>query len=192
MDERFYRSLKYIAIALALVWVGWSVYDSFFRETSPGNTAYLTGNKLFEDGYYDRALKEYDAALAQNPDAPYIVRAKARTLMQLNRPDEALEWFDLAIELQPYFGGAYANRGILYDRMGQYELAIADYEKSLELDSEIAEGPHWLTRFLRNQPEKPPTVKDRAAYLREELAKPPGERLLSLPESDAAQRSYKQ
>jgi hypothetical protein len=55
----------------------------------------------------------------------------------------------------------------------------------------MVEGPNWLTRFLRLQPEKPPSVVDRAAYLRQELAKPESERLLRVPEEDAKQRSYK-
>jgi hypothetical protein len=48
-----------------------------------------------------------------------------------------------------------------------------------------------LTRFLRNQAERPPTIADRAAYLRAELAKPEGERRLRVPEVDARQRPYK-
>jgi len=88
-------------------------------------------------------------------------------------------------------GVSYANRGIAKDTLGDYQGALADYEKALELEPEVAEGPGWLTRFLRNQPEKPPSVKDRARYLREQLAKPPAERLLRVPAEDAKQRSYK-
>lgn len=192
MDERLYGFLKYTAIVMVLAWVGWSFYDSFIKESVPGQTAFLTGDKFFEDGDYERALAEYEAALEQNPQAPYLVRAKARALMQLQRNEESLAWFKQAEQIQPYFGGTYANRGILYDRMGQYELAVADYERALELDEEIGEGPNWLTRFLRKQPEKPPTVKERLQYLKTELAKPEAERLLRVPEVDEAQRTYKQ
>lgn len=191
MDERLYRFLKYTALVMVLAFVGWSMYDGLLAERRPGDQAYEAGNRLFEDGEYDRALVEYDAALTESPKAPHLVRAKARALMQLGRNEEALQWFDAAIELEPYFGGVYANRGILYDRMGKYELAVADYEKSLQLDESVAEGPHWLTRFLRNQPEAPPTVADRMQYLKEELAKPPAERKLRDPVLDAKQRSYK-
>lgn len=192
MDESLYRVLKYTAIVMVLAWVGWSVVDTFFLERTPGNTAYQEGDIFFEDGEYDRALEKYDEALAEKPDAPHYVRAKARTLMQLERNEEALQWFDLAVELQPFFGGTYANRGILHDRMGEYRKAIADYEKAVELDESVAEGPHWLIRFLRNQPERPPTVVDRLAYLKQELAKPEGERVLRVPELDEKQRTYKQ
>ena len=192
MDERLYSFLKYTAIGLVVAWVGWSFYDSFFASKSPAQNAYITGDKFFEDGDYARALEEYEVALEQEPDAPYLARAKARALMQMERNEEALAWFDRAVNLQPFFGGTYANRGILYDRMGQYELAIADYEKALQLDEEIGEGPNWLTRFLRKQPEKPPTVKERLEYLKVELAKPEQERLLRVPEIDEQQRTYKQ
>lgn len=47
-----------------------------------------------------------------------------------------------------------------------------------------------LTRFFRLQPEKPPTIADRAQYLREQLAKPPSEQLLRQPELDDKQHPY--
>jgi len=191
MDERLYKFLKYTALAMVLFVVGWSIYDGLLVEREPGDSAYEAGNRLFEDGDYSRALAEYDAALQQNPKAPKLVRARARTLMQMGRNQEALQWFNRAIETEPFFGGAYANRGILHDRMGDYQAAIVDYEKALQLDESVADGPHWLIRCLRNQPDKPPTVKDRLAYLKTELAKPPGERQLRDPDQDAKQRSYK-
>jgi len=192
VDRTLYQVLKATAIVVGVVVVGLMIWDSFFAEKIPGNLAYQQGNTFFEDGEYLQALRHYEEALVDRPDAPDYVRAKARTLMQLGRNDEALAWYSRAIELQPYFGGTYANRGILYDRMGRYELAIADYDKATQLDEEIVEGPHWLTRFLRNQPEKPPNISQRADYLRQELKKPAEQRLLRVPEIDAQQRPYKQ
>lgn len=191
MDDSLYKSLKYIAIALTVAWVGWTIADTFFLDRVPGNTAYQEGDNYFEDGDYQTALGKYDEALAAQPNSPAYIRAKARALMQLGRNDEALLWFNRAVKLQPFFAGAYANRGILYDRMGKYREAIADYEKSLKLDESVGEGPGWLVRFLRNQPKRPPTVADRLAYLKEELAKPEDQRLLKVPSLDAKQRTYK-
>lgn len=191
MDKGLYKFLKYTAMVMVAGWIIWSIADSFLIERIPGNTAYQEGDILFEDGDYAQALEKYEQALAADADVPHYVRAKARTLMQLGRNEEALRWFARAIDIQPYFGGTYANRGILYDRLGEYELAVQDYEKALELSEEVAEGPHWLTRFLRNQPEPPPTVADRLAYLKQELAKPQEERVLRVPELDEKQRTYK-
>ncbi|MCZ6731367.1 MAG: tetratricopeptide repeat protein [Gammaproteobacteria bacterium] len=192
MDDRLYRFLKVTAITMTLLWVGWAGYDSFFKNKVPGEHAYHAANKLFEDGDYERALQAYDEALQNQSDDIHALRGRARSLMQLGRSKDALTDFNLAIKRQPEFAGTYASRGILYDRMGEYEKAIADYERALQLDPDVAKGPHWLTRFLRLQPEKPPTVADRARYLRAELAKPASQRMLRQPELDSAQRSYKQ
>ena len=187
-----YRFLKWTAITLTIAWVGWTIYDSMISPRNPGDLPYLDANTLFEDGEYERALAKYDEALEIDRNHIHALRGRARTLMQLGRAPQALNAFNTVISLEPDFGASYANRGILHDRMGRYEKAIADYERALTLDPELADGPHWLTRFLRNQPQKPPGIADRAAYLRRELAKPEGERLLRLPELDDKQRSYKQ
>lgn len=192
MDKTLYQFLKTTAIVVGVVVIGLMVWDSFFDEKIPGNFDFQQGNTFFEDQEYLQALRHYEKALVNQPDSPDYARAKARTLMQLGRNDEALAWYDQAIELRPYFGGTYANRGILHDRMGRYELAISDYDKAVQLDEKIIEGPHWLTRFLRNQPENPPNIKQRADYLRQELKKPAEQRTLRIPEIDAKQRSYKQ
>lgn len=190
MDERLYAFLKYTAIALGLLWIGWTAYDGLFAQREPGDNAYLAGNRAFKDGAYDRALAAYEDALAADAGHIHALRGKARALMQLGRDEAALAAYDRAIERAPAFGPAYANRGILNDRMGRHRRALADYERALALTPELAEGPGWLTRFLRNQPEKPPTIAERAAYLRAELAKPEDERLLRLEQADSAQKPY--
>ncbi len=176
---------------MALAWVAWGLYESYVIGRAPGDTPYHSGNTLFEDGYYERALTEYENALEQDPAHINALRGKARSLMQIGRYSEALAVFSDAIAMEPEFGGTYANRGILHDRMGNYELAVEDYQTALQLDPEVADGPHWLIRFLRNQPEKPPGIAERAAYILAELKKPASERILSIPEIDEQQRSYK-
>ncbi len=192
MDDRLYRFLKYTAFGLAIIVLGWGLADSFVGGREPGDAAYLAGNRLFEDRAYERALVEYERALKERPEHVHALRGLARTFMQLERYDEALDAFERAIAREPNVGFTYANRGILYDRMGDYESAIHDYERAMELSPETAEGPNWMTRFLRLQPEKPPGIAERAAYLRAELAKPEHERLLRVEELDDAQRPYQQ
>lgn len=191
MDDRRYRGLMATALVLTLAWVAWSVYDGVVREAHPGDAAYLAGNTYFEDGHYAEALREYEAALAIDPGHLFARRGQARSLMQLGRYQASLAVFDRVIAQAPEFAASYANRGILRDRMGDYEAALADYRQALRLDPELADGPRWITRFLRNQAERPPTIADRARYLREQLAKPEPERVLRIPEADAEQRPYK-
>jgi tetratricopeptide (TPR) repeat protein len=192
MDDRLYRLLKLTAIVLTVAFVGWAVYEKFVAAPEPGDMAYHAANNLFEDGFYERAAAAYQEALDEDPGHIHALRGLARSLHMSGAHEQALLLYDEAIATEPGFAATYANRGILLDTIGQHEEALADYERALQLDEEIADGPNWLTRFLRNQAEAPPTIADRARYLRAELAKPDGERVLRDPELDAAQRPYQQ
>lgn len=177
MDDRGTRLLKPTAIAMAVGLLGWAVHDKLYVGSAPGDQAYREADTLFEDGFYARAAAGYRDALALAPDRLDALRGLARSLHKLGAHASALALYDQAIAQAPEFAGNYANRGILLDTMGRHEAALADYLVALDLDPKIADGPSWLTRFLRNQAEAP-TIADRAAYLGAELAKPASERVL--------------
>ena len=186
------RAWTRLAAALAAAGVLWFLYDTLVAARDPALDAQSAADRAFEDGDYERALALYRERAALQPGNGFALRGVALSLMQLGEAGAALAAFDRAIAADPDMAFAWANRGILHDRMGRYDAAVADYARALELDPAVADGPHWLTRFLRKQAERPPTVADRLAYLRAELAKPPGERLLRLEDADAAQRPYTQ
>jgi tetratricopeptide (TPR) repeat protein len=201
MDDRLYKTLKLVAIFLGVAWVAWAAYDNF-SDQDPHSRGLETGRKFFKDGDYTNALEEFEAIVANDPRQIEALDGVARSLMQLGRNDEAMQTFNTVIALAPNYehtpdeknllGASYANRGILNDRLGNYEAAIADYEKAAALEEELDEGPHWLVRFLRNQPEKQATILQRAEYLRAQLALPEEQRVLRIPEKDAEQRPYDQ
>jgi len=183
--------LKWIAIATALVVVGVTAYEYVHQDSAGGLLHYRLGNQRLEDGLHDQALTEFQAVLAEHPRHAGARLGVALALMGMERDSEALAAFDAALRDKPDFAAAFANRGILLDRLGEHEQALADYRQALRIDPELGEGPDWLTRFLRNQADRPPTIADRANYIEVELKKPPGERVLRIPERDAAQRPYK-
>lgn len=193
MKDPVYRLLVIVAVVMGVGWVGWSFYDGFLAKREPGHQAFRSGERYFEDGRYEQALRAYNEALRINRDHAYAQRGRGRALLKLQRHEEAIQAFDHALERIPDNEAAalYANRGIAHDFLGDHRRAIADYRRALALNPEVAEGPNWLTRFLRLQPEKPPTIADRAAYLEAQLRKPEHERVLRIPEQDAAQRPYK-
>ena len=160
-------------------------------EDVPGDYHVRQGNYRLEDGQHHEAIKEFELALAKTPGHRDAHFGLALTYLRMGRLDDARAKLDEVIERDPEFGAAYADRGIVHDRLGLHEAALADYRRALELEPKLAEGPGWIWRFLRNIDEKPPTIADRADYLEAELAKPPEERVLQVPEVDDEQRMYK-
>jgi len=171
--------------------VGFYFYKYSVLETIPGQNKYRLGNKYLEDGNFKEALQVFDEVLVEHADYKEAHLAKAITLLQMERFDESRASFNRAVGLDSQYAQAYANRGILNDRVGRHETALHDYRKALKLKPELSEGPGWLWRFLRNIPDPPPTIADRADYLEEELKKPESERLIRVPELDSKQRMYK-
>lgn len=191
MDDKTYKVMVRVAVLLTVAWVGWTAYDGLMTESNPQGRELAAAFRYLEDGRYQDALNEYQQLLNQDPNNVYAMRGKAQALLQLGQLKNALVMYDEVIKREPDLGVSYANRGILKDRMGDYEGALRDYQKALALQPEVAEGPGFMTRFMRNQAEKPPTIADRAQYLQEQLAKPVSQRVLQVPEIDKAQRSYK-
>ena len=94
---------------------------------------YLEASQLGYLGFhYERrrefgpALQLYDAALTKTEDSIVLVR-RARVLMQLNRPGEALRNVERAIELEPASADAFEYRGILREQRNQIPAALEDY-----------------------------------------------------------------
>lgn len=185
------RNLTTPVIALTvLILFGYFYYQYTVRENIPGENRYRMANKYLEDSDYEEALNIFDEVLASHPEYGDAYMGRAITLMQLHEFEKSRQDFDRALALDEHFSAAYANRGILNDRTGRYEEAVKDYRKAIELNPDLAEGPGWLWRFLRNVHEKPPTISDRADYIEAELKKPAAERLLRVPEIDEQQRMY--
>lgn len=192
MDPKLYKIVKWTAILIAVIVVGLTIFQMIEEEYSGSSgLAFKTGHLRLEDGKFEEALQNFEEALKIDQNDHNAIFGRALSLMGLNRDEEALESLSRAISIKPDFAAAYANRGILHDRMGYYEDAVKDYRYALKLDESMGEGPGYLTRFFRAEYEKPPTIADRATYIESELKKPEGKRVLRLPELDEKIRSYK-
>jgi len=196
------RLIIIMAIATFAMFTFWTVIKPMFVATAPGDYEVRQGDILLGDKKYDQAIERFDAALQEMPNHRGALMGKAISLLQMERFDEAEDVFTYTIgflkenlETDDHTGtavlaGAYANRGILYDRTGRYEQALSDYIQALKIDEEAVKGPGIVDKVLYVMP-RAATVRDRALYLQRQLALPEEERLLRLPEKDAEQRMHK-
>ena len=52
----------------------------------------------------------------------------------------AIKDYNKAIQLDPELAEAYCNRGVAYEHTGEFERAIADHTKAIELQPHYAGG----------------------------------------------------
>ncbi|NQV99923.1 MAG: hypothetical protein HQ483_09530 [Rhodospirillales bacterium] len=190
-----------MAILTFVMFSVWAVVKMAQNEV-PGDMEVRQGDILLVDDKFEAAIAKFDEALAEQPDHRGALGGKAVALMALNRDRQAEELFGYLINHllatleadDPTGAGAlaaaYANRGIIKDRQGRYEEALADYIDSIKIDFDLADGPGWIEHLLYYD-NKPSSVVGRAEYLYKQLKLPENERLMRVPEMDEKQRRYK-
>lgn len=202
MNSRVLRRFVILMGILTFVaFSAWGLVYNLVNET-PGDYHTRAGDILLSDRKYEEAIASFDKALAEMPDHRGALMGRAIAFLQSNRIAEAKAAFTYLIDylkrtLDPddptgrgTLAAAYANRGILHDRQGEYEKAFADYVEALKTDMQVLDGPTLFDKILYGTP-RPSTVQKRAIYLKQQLALPPERRLFRVPEIDAEQRMYK-
>ncbi len=195
---RFVKMLTLATFVMFSFWMGWS----YLQPGHPGDYYVRQGDIYLTSGDYGDALKSFDLALEEQPDHRGALMGRAIAFMQLKRPEDAvaeftylIKYLNKTLEADDSTGvgtlaAAFANRGILHDRMARYEMALADYIEALKVDEGILEGPMLVDKVIYGTPNTA-TVRGRAIYIKEQLALPEDQRLLRVPEKDAEQRMHK-
>ncbi|MBI1356377.1 MAG: tetratricopeptide repeat protein [Acidobacteria bacterium] len=132
------------------------------------------GGVLYDQGRLDEAVAQYEQALSlyRDEDAqalrssaplmpgdaaslaarPSVVHANlAQALLRLERPEEAVEHYRLALESDPSSPQAQAGLGLAYSKLGRYGEAVAALRRALELDPGYASAHINLGGLLAYQ-----------------------------------------
>ncbi len=80
------------------------------------------------------AARYFKKSLKQNPHFSPAMNGLGLALHKLNKREEAIHYFTKAIE-EDNPPMAYNNRAMVYSELKQYQLALGDYRKSIQLDS---------------------------------------------------------
>ena len=93
-------------------------------------------------GLYLRAIEDYNKAILLNPnDASYFFN-RGIDKFHLKKHLDALKDFDKSIYLDSSFYWAYDMKGVVYDALENYPLALINYKKALDL------APNELKLYL--------------------------------------------
>src|SRR5262249_20777233 len=116
------------------------------------------GGMLCEAGRYDEAARLYAQLVEREPEDGGLRASYAGALGALGRYDEALKQLERAVALDPLNPEAYYNQGLIHERRGERDAAIAAYRSALRYRSGYEPATAALQRLLgAARIEKPPT-----------------------------------
>lgn len=92
------------------------------------------GAAYLKQGQGDKALPDFDAAIAIVPEFARALEARGGLLFTQGKPDAALKDLDRAIALDPKSAVAFNNRALVRLQRKDAAGAIADFERSIALD----------------------------------------------------------
>ncbi|WP_082523863.1 tetratricopeptide repeat protein [Methylobacterium sp. Leaf399] len=102
--------------------------------TSVAHAFYNRGLAYKKKEDYDRAIADFNEAIAVDPSDADFFRSRGSTYDDMERYDAAIEDYDRSIKLDPTVGDSFVNRGIAYGNKGDFERAIKDFDEAIRLD----------------------------------------------------------
>jgi tetratricopeptide (TPR) repeat protein len=109
---------------------------------------YLRGMLLEHRGDYADALKAYENALAFDADSAYIASEAASLSLEVGKLDEAFQWAQRVVTLEPGKADSHVLLGRAQWAKGEGEAAEASFEEALKLDPKSAESIYSLSSLL--------------------------------------------
>jgi tetratricopeptide (TPR) repeat protein len=93
----------------------------------------LRGDCKADVGDNEAALKDYNAAIAIEPEYEYAYVTRCETRLELADKSGALRDCDTAVRLSPTDGLAFEDRADVQFQLEAYDLALSDYDKAIGL-----------------------------------------------------------
>ncbi len=140
--------MRTVAFLLCVVWMNVPTHPVFAASSSSLGAS--DAQRCFEESrlplsstglrYCDEALRHED--LTRRNEAATLSN-RGIILSNTGKLNAALEDHNRAIELMPQLGQAYVNRGNTHYHMRDFEAAIADFERAIELGATPIQLPHY-------------------------------------------------
>jgi tetratricopeptide (TPR) repeat protein len=127
-----YKTLMQIGI-----WENSIVFWNYVIEKDPNSFSEAYDNRgqaLEKTGQIDRAIADYDKAIALAPSDYEVYDIRGQAFHKMGQLERAIADYSSAIALNPSDSGAYNNRGLAFDKMGQLNRAIMDYDSAIALN----------------------------------------------------------
>ncbi len=111
------------------------VFSLAWAQEGPGRMAYLTGESHRKQNQYDKAIEQYQEAIALEPGNYAYHFQQGKCAYKLNRTEKAKAAFMRTVELKPGFTPAYSLLAKLFRDEQAYGQAIGYYQLAAESET---------------------------------------------------------
>ena len=160
MNPRVLR--RYIVVAAITTFALFTIWTlvSVFLSEEPGDYYTREGDIRLGEGKHADAIESFNKALAEAPNHRGALMGRALVFIQTSKIPEAVSELTYLIDFlektledddltgRAVLASAYANRGIVHDRRGAYDKALADYIEALKTDEGTLSGPSLFDKIL--------------------------------------------
>ena len=101
-------------------------------------------------GQLNEAIEECQRAISMDPDFGNPYNDIGAYLIELNQLDEAIPWFQKAMQAKRYESPAFPhmNLGRVYERKGQWDEAIESYKEAVTLNPDYTAAKRAMMRLI--------------------------------------------
>jgi tetratricopeptide (TPR) repeat protein len=114
------------------------------RPIDPARAFYDSGTAAFNNGDYQKAVRDFSQAIKLSPDWPEAHYSLAVALTEVEKPKEAIEQFEQVLKLDPTdqlkILSSY-NIGNAQSELGENEAAVEAYKRAIQIDPKLSK-PH--------------------------------------------------
>jgi protein O-mannosyl-transferase len=141
-----YTYLSSIGIAIVLAWGIPSLIKNeetkrrILFPTGIVSLAVLSVLTWQQCGYWKNSLELWNHSISSTKENALAHNNLALALIEQGKTAEAIDNYNKAIQMKPYFFLFYNYRGDAYAKIGQYQRAIEDYDEAIRLKSDYSDA----------------------------------------------------
>ncbi|MDR0497077.1 MAG: tetratricopeptide repeat protein [Treponema sp.] len=107
---------------------------------APYYVAFLSGERFYKDGNYDRAISEYSRSISLKSDYIDAHVSRGNALRIKGDFNRAIEDYNRALSLKNGYAEVYNYRGFIHAKRGDLNRAITDYTQAIRFKTDYADA----------------------------------------------------
>jgi tetratricopeptide (TPR) repeat protein len=122
------------------------------------------GDQSYEAKDYDKAVKDYTAAIAAKPEAT-VYEKRAKAYAAKGEHEQAIKDFYEVLDRDQESAQAWTGLGISSTQTKEFAVALSAFQKALRLNPNYTEAYYWRAEMFKAQGEKDNASADFKKYL---------------------------